>query len=317
MTETNPSGAAAPSPFLDHAELERIAHLPGTAYRDGGRLQTMAAEILRLRKRVADAGDDADRCLARERAARRERDTALASIREALTEHGGFPADVDPVAAIKAMGSRAISKQVGDLMQAMGILSTLAGSMQIDVNDPIGMASEIHRTVSDAIDSRQRTIGAAKLALAKAGIPCSGNDYLPDAIDRLAARDAAVRDHRHLWDQIDALAKVLLAEFGGPVGGSEGACQMAVRVLREQKAEIDRLRELFEDIDELMTQVHAGDATAEADLSGDWCGTNRPEMLPLTPKVGPATGEPRTEVAPGPDGVGEIHGSATRVRGQF
>jgi len=313
MTESNPSGAAAPSPYLDHDELERIAHpVPGTAYRDGGRLQTMAAEILRLRKRVADAGDDADRCLARERAARRERDTALASIREALTEHGGFPAAVDPVAAIKAMGSRAISKQVGDLMQAMGILSTLAGSMQVDVNDPIGMAREIHRTVGDAIDSRQRTIGAAKLALAKAGIPCSGNDYLPDAIDRLAARDAAVRDHRHLW--VDALAKVLLAEFGGPVGGSEGACQMAVRVLREQKAEIDRLRELFEDIDELMTQSMPGRPPLKP-ISGDWCGTNRPEMLPLTPKVGPATGEPRTEVAPGPDGVGKIHGSAPAACG--
>ena len=62
-----------------------------------------------------------------------------------------------------------------------------------------------------------------------------------DAIDRLAARDAAVRDHRHLWDQIDALAKVLLREFGGPVGGSEGACDMAVRVLREQAIEIERV----------------------------------------------------------------------------
>jgi hypothetical protein len=45
----------------------------------------------------------------------------------------------------------------------------------------------------------------------------------------------------NLAEQIDELAMVILREFGGPVV-SESACEMAVRVLREQKAELERVR---------------------------------------------------------------------------
>ena len=46
---------------------------------------------------------------------------------------------------------------------------------------------------------------------------------------------------RNLEQQIDALAKVLLDEFDGP-DRDESACEMAVRVLREQRADNERLR---------------------------------------------------------------------------
>ena len=42
--------------------------------------------------------------------------------------------------------------------------------------------------------------------------------------------------------QIRALATVLLDEFGGPVEGDGGAGDMAIRVLREQRGEIETLR---------------------------------------------------------------------------
>jgi len=45
-----------------------------------------------------------------------------------------------------------------------------------------------------------------------------------------------------LEEQIESLAKVLLQEFGGP-SKDEGACEMAIRLLREQKIEVDRLLE--------------------------------------------------------------------------
>jgi chromosome segregation ATPase len=45
----------------------------------------------------------------------------------------------------------------------------------------------------------------------------------------------------HMEAQIKALADVLIEEFGGPTQ-SESACEMAVRVLREQYQEIERLR---------------------------------------------------------------------------
>lgn len=50
-----------------------------------------------------------------------------------------------------------------------------------------------------------------------------------------ASLDERKADVAHLRGEIDELAKVLLEEFGGPVI-SESACQMAVRVLREQRA---------------------------------------------------------------------------------
>lgn len=43
-----------------------------------------------------------------------------------------------------------------------------------------------------------------------------------------------------------------------------------------------------------------------AGLTGDWCGTNRPEMPPLNPQVAPATGQPRTEAPIAPDGSGTV-----------
>lgn len=52
----------------------------------------------------------------------------------------------------------------------------------------------------------------------------------------VAARIAAEREHR-LDAQIETLALILMDEFGGPTK-SESACEMAVRVLREQAARI-------------------------------------------------------------------------------
>lgn len=52
--------------------------------------------------------------------------------------------------------------------------------------------------------------------------------------------DAAARLNR---DDVDELARVLLEEFGGPVG-DEGACGMAIRVLREQRATIEAGRKI-------------------------------------------------------------------------
>lgn len=46
--------------------------------------------------------------------------------------------------------------------------------------------------------------------------------------------------------QINLLAGVLLDEFGGPVEGDGGAGSMAVRLLREQAAEIERLRRMLD-----------------------------------------------------------------------
>lgn len=53
------------------------------------------------------------------------------------------------------------------------------------------------------------------------------------------ARLAAECDHLH--GQIGTLAKVLLEEFGGPTC-DESACEMVVRVLREQNARLAELR---------------------------------------------------------------------------
>jgi hypothetical protein len=55
----------------------------------------------------------------------------------------------------------------------------------------------------------------------------------------LADARRVAADTVHLKAQIDDLAAVLLAEFGGPA--DESACEMAVRVLREQRAEIEAL----------------------------------------------------------------------------
>jgi hypothetical protein len=42
---------------------------------------------------------------------------------------------------------------------------------------------------------------------------------------------------------VDELARVLMEEFGGPVG-DEGACETAIRVLREQRATIEAGRKV-------------------------------------------------------------------------
>lgn len=49
------------------------------------------------------------------------------------------------------------------------------------------------------------------------------------------------QDVSELSNQIGQLAQVLMDEFGGPTE-NESACEMAIRVLREQKAEIEYLR---------------------------------------------------------------------------
>ena len=57
-------------------------------------------------------------------------------------------------------------------------------------------------------------------------------------IDALRARYDDADDHRRrLSTQIGVIADVLLQEFGGPTQ-SESACEMAVRVLREQRQRI-------------------------------------------------------------------------------
>jgi hypothetical protein len=70
------------------------------------------------------------------------------------------------------------------------------------------------------------------------GIPKEQVDVNADPFD-IANRVIARAEHLH--QQIDALATVLLKEFGGPTQ-DEGACEMAIRVLREQKADARRWR---------------------------------------------------------------------------
>lgn len=67
----------------------------------------------------------------------------------------------------------------------------------------------------------------------------------------LAAARAEMND---LKSQINDLAHVLLTEFGGPTE-DEGACRMAVRVLRDQKAEVERLTKRCEEAREIIESL--------------------------------------------------------------
>jgi hypothetical protein len=66
-------------------------------------------------------------------------------------------------------------------------------------------------------------------------------EVLSSAAEVLLRRIAAAAELDHMHGQVDALAKVLLEEFGGPTR-SESACEMAVRVLREFRGYVERLR---------------------------------------------------------------------------
>lgn len=87
-----------------------------------------------------------------------------------------------------------------------------------------------------------------------------------------AASQAWEREHE-LHSQIAQLATVLLDEFGGPTC-NESACEMAVRVLREQQAEIERLRveqerdkrETVEMLSQLQYDVALKQASSEAEV---------------------------------------------------
>lgn len=63
----------------------------------------------------------------------------------------------------------------------------------------------------------------------------------------------------HLKSEIDGLAKVLMAEFGGPTAADvdNGACGMAVRLLREFRSERDRLRLKLKAVDDAADDPHA------------------------------------------------------------
>ena len=67
-------------------------------------------------------------------------------------------------------------------------------------------------------------------------------EYQREGAANRNAIDAALEEIARRTGQIDALASVLFGEFGGPIQ-DESACEMAIRVLREQQGEIARLRE--------------------------------------------------------------------------
>ena len=70
-----------------------------------------------------------------------------------------------------------------------------------------------------------------------------------DASERLDGIDTVAEDTAAaLKEQIDALATVLLQEFGGPTC-DESACEMAVRLLRDQATERDEAVDLLRDYD--------------------------------------------------------------------
>lgn len=75
-------------------------------------------------------------------------------------------------------------------------------------------------------------------APAKSQAPDDSAQRLAEAQDALQAAHA---NTEHLAGQIDGLAVVLMTEFGGPAG-DESATEMAVRVLREQAAELTALK---------------------------------------------------------------------------
>lgn len=93
--------------------------------------------------------------------------------------------------------------------QALGLLLTLAPDVETDATDPLAMAKDVERAVHSRIEETERHC------------------------DRLHA-------------QIEPLANVLLQEFDGPTQ-SESACEMAVRVLREQRQYIVDLELQIED----------------------------------------------------------------------
>lgn len=72
-----------------------------------------------------------------------------------------------------------------------------------------------------------------------------------DACERLAQENARLRD-----EQIGSLATVLLDEFNGPTQ-DEGACEMAIRVLREQRAEVTRYHDAAEHAEALAARYKA------------------------------------------------------------
>lgn len=124
-----------------------------------------------------------------------------------------MPADVRLTDAIVLLG--AALKSVADYVDGIDTRRTVC--------DP----TEITRLTTETCDL------TARLDLAQQATGIAEAER--DALRALLARN------------IDPLAAVLLAEFGGPTC-SESACEMAVRLLRELAAERDRLRAALAEI---------------------------------------------------------------------
>ena len=122
-------------------------------------------------------------------------------------------------------------------------------------------------------------------------------DHLATILDERERDKAKAEDWAHLSQQVDALAKVLLEEFGGPTQ-EESACEMAVRVLREQqhqrerdKAEIERLREA---LSELCDSILRGDAPYSVSSNARLMQDARLMQLALTDQM-PVTLNPQEQ----------------------
>ncbi len=271
MDQTNPSeAAAASSPDrlqvsdlpAEHA-LQAIAQNPNGFF--PSTMQAMAVEILRMRK------------------------------------------DCPPTAEVEQM-----RLELASLRQAIGLMTTAKPDMQVDVRDPIGMAQQVVDVVSrlrlrastacsesgllaaarDAWKHKADTLGS-DLNRIRSLVPTASDeqttfDAVQAGLQRLRAEAAKVEHPvwRERFMRLRDSIKVQIAWCSTPSGTPHPA------MLAEHRVLSCALKNA-----EAMLCEASGDRASlpslpakEGPLPGSFCGTNQPQMPPLQPKVGPATG---------------------------